>query len=131
MGERDLYRNHATIMHREERIKEAEMEKTRLFFETKKYSGIPVPTMKQQNKDHFGQNTEDKLDEWEKNQVKEVFQKYDADMKQGVTKEELFTIMDGLMKDECIIGKIPNLEQDEISILFEKWEATEEAKYSW
>lgn len=110
MGEKDLYKEHRAIEHREQKAKEAEMEKTRLFFETKKYSGLPVPTMKQQNKDNFGQNTEDKLDEWEKNQVKEVFQKYDADMKTGVTKEELFQIMESLMKDECIIGKIPSLE---------------------
>jgi hypothetical protein len=49
------------------------MEKTRLFFQKKTYTGIPTPTMKQQNKDNFGQNTEDKLVEWEKNQVKEAW----------------------------------------------------------
>lgn len=107
------------------------MEKTRLFFEKKTYSGIPTPTMKQQNKDNFGQNTEDKLVEWEKNQVKEVFQKYDADMKSGVTKEELNLIMQALMKDECIIGKVPNLEEDEVQIIFDPWPATDEGKYSW
>ncbi len=31
------------------------------------YVGIPVPTKKQVNKEKFGQNTEDRLDEWEKN----------------------------------------------------------------
>lgn len=43
------------------------MEATRKFFEQRSYEGIPVPSMKQQNKDYFGQNTEDKLVEWEKN----------------------------------------------------------------
>lgn len=43
------------------------MERTRKFFETKTYVGIPTPTMKQLNKDNFGQNVEDKLVEWEKN----------------------------------------------------------------
>lgn len=37
------------------------------------YVGLPVPTKKQENKEKFGQNTEDRLDEWEKNQVKRLF----------------------------------------------------------
>jgi hypothetical protein len=92
------------------------MERTRKFFEQKTYTGIPVPTKKQENKDNFGQNTEVKLVEWEKNQVKELFVKYDTD-KKGVTKENLVEILHGLMKDECIIGKVPNLTDDEVSIL--------------
>lgn len=93
------------------------MERTRKFFEAKTYTGIPVPTKKQENKDKFGQNTEDKLVEWEKNQVKELFVKHDTD-KKGVTKEDLVEILKGLMKDECIIGKVPNLTDDEVSKLF-------------
>ena len=69
--------------------------------------------------------------EWEKNQVKEVFQKYDADMKQGVTKDNLLAIMDSLMKDECIIGKVPDLTEDEIKVLFDKWPCNDEEKYIW
>lgn len=55
------------------------MEATRKFFEQKTYDGIPTPSMKQQNKDSFGQNTEDRLVEWEKNQIKDLFIKYDAE----------------------------------------------------
>ena len=87
--------------------------------------------MKQQNKDNFGQNTEDKLVEWEKNQVKEAWANYDADMKTGVTKENLISVMDSLMKDECIIGKVPDLTEEEVKILFDKWEPNEEEKYFW
>lgn len=60
-----------------------------------------------------------------------MFQKYDEDMKTGVTKENLLDIMDSLMKDECIIGKVPNLEQDEIKILFDSWPCNDEGKYFW
>ena len=59
------------------------MEATRKFFEMKTYEGIPTPSMKQQNKDNFGQNVEDKffkkLVEWEKNQIKDLFKKFDAE----------------------------------------------------
>ena len=80
----------------------------------KTYEGIPTPSMKQQNKDSFGQNVEDRLVEWEKNQIKDLFIKYDTD-KKGVTKENLVSILQALMKDECIIGKVPNLQPDEVS----------------
>ena len=39
--------------------------------------------------------------------------------------------MGKLMKDECIIGKIPNLEPEEIDIMFDHWEITDENKCSW
>ena len=48
--------------------------------------------------------------------MKELFVKYDTD-KKGVTKENLVKILQSLMKDECIIGKVPNLTDDEVSIL--------------
>jgi hypothetical protein len=89
-----------------------------------------VPSKKQENKDSFGQNTEDKLVEWEKNQVKEVFFKYDKD-KQGVTKDQLLLVMEALMKDECIIGKVPNLQPHEIPTLFDAWDVSEEKKCTW
>jgi len=93
------------------------MEATRKFFEMKTYEGIPTPSMKQQNKDNFGQNVEDKLVEWEKNQIKDLFKKFDAD-KKGVTKENLVEILKSLMKDECIIGKVPNLQPEEVSLFY-------------
>lgn len=73
--------------------------------------GIPVPTKKQENKDKFGQNTEDKLDEWEKNQVKKLFREYDKD-KNGLQKDELKNLMRRLAEDDCIIGKVPALSDD-------------------
>jgi len=45
-GEKDLYREFGKIQTRIQKEKEEEMEKTRRFFETKTYTGIPVPTMK-------------------------------------------------------------------------------------
>ena len=46
MGEKDLYKNFNKIAKRQEEEKEAELEKTRLFFQKKEYTGIPTPTMK-------------------------------------------------------------------------------------
>ena len=86
--------------------------------------------MKQLNKENFGQNSEDKLVEWEKNQVKELFVQYDTE-KKGVPKETLVEIVKKLGKDECIIGKIPCLNHEEVEILFDSWEATEEGLYTW
>lgn len=77
--------------------------------------------------------------------MKEVFIKYDSDKqggklienkvttiklveKEGVTKENLLEIMKSLMEDECIIGKVPNLQPHEIPTLFDAWDITEEKK---
>ena len=46
--------------------------------------------------------------------MKDLFTKYDSD-KKGVQKEDLVKILQGLMKDECIIGKVPNLTEEEVS----------------
>ena len=39
--------------------------------------------------------------------------------------------MKKLGKDECIIGKVPNLTDDEVDILFDEWEITEENLCTW
>mmetsp|Transcript_6760 Transcript_6760/g.11349 ORF Transcript_6760/g.11349 Transcript_6760/m.11349 type:complete len:175 (+) Transcript_6760:246-770(+) len=53
-GEKELYKEYGAIQKRIHEEKQAEMERTRKFFETKSYSGIPIPTKKQENKKNFG-----------------------------------------------------------------------------
>lgn len=57
------------------------MRKTAEFYKSKEYKGIPVPTKKKENREKLGQNTEDKLVEWEKNQVKELWNQFDKEKK--------------------------------------------------
>ena len=45
-GERDLYNAHNTLEKRYKKEEEEAAERTRKFFETKSYSGIPVPSKK-------------------------------------------------------------------------------------
>ena len=74
---------------------------------------------------------EDKLDEWEKNQVKHMFASYDKE-KDGLEVSQLLEIVNKLMEDECIIGKVPRLEESEISEkMFENWGITAEKKCTW
>ena len=56
--------------------------------------------------------------------------KYDTD-KKGVSKEKLIEMMEKLLKDECIIGKIPNLTENECSMLFDAWETSEDGLITW
>ena len=39
--------------------------------------------------------------------------------------------MKALVRDECIIGKVPNLQPEEIDTVFDPWEITEEKKCTW
>lgn len=115
----------AKLEKRKEQEELEAQERTRKFFETKSYQGIPVPSKKQENKDKFGQNTEDKLVEWEKNQIKDLWFSIDKE-KKGLRKEDLVKIMGALMKDQCIIGKVPNLLESEIEGLFDAWPISDE-----
>ena len=71
-----------------------------------------MPTKKAANKEGFGKNDETFLVEWEKNQIKPLFKEFDKE-KKGVNKEGLLEIIPRLVKDECIIGKVPAEEQIE------------------
>ena len=58
-GERDLNFEIAKLEKRKKQDEIDAMERTKEFFKLKTYEGIPVPNKKQENKDKFGQNTED------------------------------------------------------------------------
>jgi hypothetical protein len=69
-----------------------------------------MPTKKFDNKEKFGNITEELLDDWEKNMVKKLFKEVDKD-KNGMTKQELSTLLKRLANDDAIIGKVPNLNE--------------------
>jgi hypothetical protein len=120
-GEKDLYREIGKIERREEQQRKDEAARTAAFFAKKSYGKtMPVPTMKQQNKDGFGQNSEIALIEWEKNQIKPLFREFDKD-KKGVEKAHIKEIVERLKEDECIIGKIPFCEAEDLDQVLESW----------
>ena len=45
-----------------------------------------------------------------------MFKEYDKD-KTGLTKDTLKALMKRLLNDECIIGKIPKLAEEEVTII--------------
>ena len=44
-----------------------------------------------------------------------MFREYDKD-KQGLTKDTLKVLVRRLLNDECIIGKVPKVNEDEVRI---------------
>ena len=102
------------------------------YFQQRSYEGqpLPVPSKKAENRARFGQNTEVALTEWEKNQIRPVFREY-KEAKKGVTKADLVAMMARLATDECIIGKIPNVDASEYEGLFESWPTNEEDLITW
>ena len=47
-------------------------------------------------------------------QVKELFKKYDADKSAALSLDEMKKMMHDLRDDVCIIGKVPNLTDEEV-----------------
>jgi len=59
-----------------------------------------------------------------------MFREYDKD-KTGLLKEDLKKLMRRLMNDECIIGKIPRLSDDEVENVFDDWNTNKDNKITW
>ena len=91
---------------------------------------LPEPSSKKLNKEKLGKDTEDELTEWERNLVKDLFREYDTE-KKGVNKENLVEIMGRLAEDECVLGKVPDVEPSGFEALFEKWDFNEDGLVSW
>lgn len=93
-----------------------------------------MPTKKAENKEKFGGgNREDCLDEWEKNQVKRLFrQEFDKDKTGIASREEIKRLLGRLAEDGCIIGKVPDLSEEEMSEIADSWEIKEGGgKVTW
>ena len=73
---------------------------------------MPQPTYKLANKAKFGRNVEDELNEWERNLVKGLFDKY-LEGRKGVAVSDLIKIMERLAEDECVLGKVPNCDPED------------------
>lgn len=133
-GEKDLYKEVATLRKLDEERK-VRLEQERLnFYKQRTYVGIPVPTKKAENKDKFGVgNREDRLDEWEKNQVKRLFRaEFDKDKAGIASREEIRRLLTKLANDECVIGKVPNASEEDLNRLAEGWELSKDTgKVSW
>jgi len=81
-GEKDLYREIAKINGRESDMARTLSVRTAAFFAKREYArAMPVPSMKRENKEAFGKNSEIALIEWEKNQIKLLFKEFDKDKK--------------------------------------------------
>jgi hypothetical protein len=68
-GEKDLYREVNQIRAQRNAQEQAELERTKAYFQERSYEGqpLPVPSKKAENRARFGQNSETALTEWEKN----------------------------------------------------------------
>ena len=91
---------------------------------------MPEPSYKAANKAKFGRNTEDELTEWERNLVRSLWVQYD-DTKKGIVKDDLVKIMERLATDECVIGKVPNVQPEDYASLFEKWDTNADGLVTW
>lgn len=89
-----------------------------------------MPSKKAENRARFGKNSEDALTEWEKNQIRPIFRDL-LQGRKGISKEDCIAIMPMLANDDCVIGKVPNLREDEYDSQFEGWPFNEEGLITW
>lgn len=70
------------------------------------------------------------LVEWEKNQIKPLFKEFDSD-KKGITFDQLKKVFERLGKDECIIGKIPDMHMDEVQSFWDRYDVNKDNLLTW
>lgn len=82
-------------------------------------------------KGRFGNNTENRVTEWEKIEVKKVFKTYDKDKSGFLSVDELKKLMHDLKQDKMDMGKVPDLTDEQIETLFDNWDKDNNGKISW
>ena len=80
------------------------------------------------NKAKFGNDVETKVTEWEKNTIIELFKKYDTDSSGALSIEEMTKFVNDLRSDKCVMGKVPNLGDEDVEKIFEDFDKTEDGK---
>ena len=131
MGEKDLY---ALVRQIGARKKAQEWLQNQRYTKTSFLSDrepIPVPRKKAENRARLGNYSEPVLSEWEKNKLRPIFREYIGRPKQGISKDNLVLMLGRLATDECIIGKVPNVHQNQYKELFKDWNTNEDGLISW
>jgi Ca2+-binding EF-hand superfamily protein len=63
--------------------------------------------------------------------VKLLFKEYDKNKSGFLEISELKLLMKKLLDDECIIGKVPKMNEAEIEIIFDNWDKNADGKINW
>ena len=132
-GEKDLARE----------IKDIKAKKVRLVLEAErngitefgwdkfKEAPAPIATKVKQNYQNFGLCPEERVSEWEKNEIKKIFWNYDKDKSGNLDFEEMGQLLRDIKENKAGIGKIP---VDEVSALIDQmkaWERLSDSKIHW
>mmetsp|Transcript_13353 Transcript_13353/g.25071 ORF Transcript_13353/g.25071 Transcript_13353/m.25071 type:complete len:209 (-) Transcript_13353:793-1419(-) len=97
------------------------------------YRGKPLPTPQgvMQIRQKFGMGNDTLLTEWEKSWCKEFFSKYDKDKSGYIDVTDMQTLLGELKQNAANIGKVPELELEELMQSVASWPKSKENKVSW
>jgi len=79
----------------------------------------------------FGLPTENKVSEWEKNDIKEVFLKYDTDKSGYLDIEEMSSFLQDLRQNKAGIGKVPVIDDFSVIETVKQWDKNMDNKIHW
>jgi hypothetical protein len=139
-GERDLYRTVREIKTEQEMTMRLEQERemtiikqreSKFYGETSASYKPPTPTKVKENKARFANDVENKVTEWEKNTIQELFKSYDKDNSGALSVEEMTSLVNDLRSDKCVLGKVPDLGDDNVASVFERFDKNADGKISW
>ena len=60
-----------------------------------------------------------------------MFKEYDADSNKALTIEEMTKLVNDLWSDKCVLGKIPDLGDEEVEKIFDQFDKNDDGKITW
>lgn len=133
VGEKDLAREIKKIKIKQAQLLEEEEKKniTQFGWEKFKEEPAPIASKVKNNSQYFGLCPEDRISEWEKNEIKKLYWNYDKDKSGYLDFEELALVLKDIKENKAGIGKIPVNSIEELIEIVKSFDRSTDNKIHW
>jgi len=132
-GEKDL-KNEVKKIKMKRTLAQQEQEKlstTTFGWEKYKENPAPIASKVKNNSQSFGLCPENRVSEWEKNEIKKLFWVYDKDKSGYLDFDEMALVLKDIKENKAGIGKVPVDEIPTIIEVMRNWDRNNDAKIQW
>ena len=132
-GEKDLEREVKAIKAKRHYLKQEQEKTITTNFAWEKYreQAAPLASKVKANNSNFGLCPENRVSEWEKNEIKKLFWNYDKDKSGYLDFDEMSQVLRDIKENKAGIGKIPVDEIPSIIEVMRTWDRNNDSKIQW
>jgi Ca2+-binding EF-hand superfamily protein len=132
-GEKDLEREVKTIKVKRYQLQQEQDKLATTTFAWERYKEQPAPLASKvkTNSQNFGLCPENRVSEWEKNEIKKLFWNYDKDKSGYLDFDEMSQVLRDIKENKAGIGKVPVDDVPSIIEVMRAWDRNNDAKIQW